>query len=388
MRRSILLLLVVAFLLGGCAPAAGETHAQPVLLWYEGQGAEEQAILRLAERFNSEHDAVRLIVEYQRNILAKVQGAPVGERPDLVLIGTGGDRPYVEAGLVMPPFSLPGTVGGADDFVPMAALLFTEGERWTALPLGLRTVILYENLDRLGELGAEGTLTGTLSSWLCVSEETERGVVPLALSARATIFFGWWQSDPVGSLPLLSDLFARDCAYLYADPMEAVRAFAQGEAIRLYADASQAAAIEAAMGEEGFEVAVMPLPPGAGGTPRTTWEGSALLIVRGGRATPEALGEVVRWFGGEEAEQLWSEATGELPPRLTLLRQGPQGEMATPLRNRLYDLAARIADEPADAWVAGLPLAEKETRIALVEAMRALSEGKPVEVVLPLLPEP
>ncbi len=386
MRRSILLLLMTALLLAGCAAPGGEPHAQPVLLWYEGQGVEEQAILRLAERFNAEHDDVRLIVEYQEEIAAKVEASPLGRRPDLVLVGTGGDRPYAEAGLALDPLSLPGTAGAAEDLTPMAALLFRQGEAWTALPLGLRTALLYTNADRLGELGVSQEPTGTLSGWLCSPQGAEE--VRLALPAQAAVACGWWQSAPDRSLPLLGDLFAQGCARLYADPMEAVQHFAQGKALRLYGSSAEAGAIESALGEERFEIAVLPLPDPAGGPPRTVWEGSALLFVRGGMATPEALGKTARWFLGEEAEQLWSETTGDLPPRLGLLHRGPEGEAATPLRTSLFHLAAQLAEGPADALVNGLPLAETETRIALVQAMRALSDGQSVEEVRPLLPGP
>jgi hypothetical protein len=58
------------------------------------------------------------------------------------------------------------------------------------------------------------------------------------------------------------------------------------------------------------------------------------------------------------------------------------------LRTRLFHLAAQLAEGPADALVSGLPLAETETRIALVQAMRALSDGQSVEEVRPLLPGP
>ncbi len=386
MRRSILLLLMTALLLAGCAAPDGELHAQPVLLWYGGHGVEEQAILRLAERFNAEHDDVRLIVEYQEEIAARVEAAPPGQRPDLVLVGTGGDRPYAEAGLALDPLSLPGTAGEAEALTPMAALLFRQGEAWTALPLGLRTALLYTNADRLSEVGAGSEPTATLGAWFCAPQGAEE--VRLALPAQAAVAYGWWQSAPDRSLPLLSDLFTQGCARLYADPMEAVQHFTEGKALRLYGSSAEAGAIEAALGEERFEIAAFPLPDPAGGPPRTVWEGSALLFVRGGRATPEALGKTARWFLGEEAEQLWSEATGDLPPRLALLRRGPEGEAATSLRTRLFHLAAQLAEGPADALVSGLPLAETETRIALVQAMRALSDGQSVEEVRSLLPGP
>ncbi len=382
LRKGLAAGMLVLLLLTACAAPMLQENSRVVLLWYDVHGPREAALLRLVEAFNAAHDGVQVIAEYQDDLFRRTTMAPEGHRPDLVLVGTGGSLPYVEAGVDRAPERVSGAGFDADAFTPMAAAVFRGDEGWTAIPLGLRTYAFYYNADRLREAGLEaGQIAdrASMQETLCSLSDAEKGSVGLALPAQAGLCLAWWRAGVDGeSLAQLSALFTQGCARLYPHPAEAIAALVQGEAAALYASNSALPTIEAAMdAEEPFELGVVPLG-GVEALSPTVWEGSGLVVVEGGAASEPSLASAVGWFAAAEAENLWQEATGELPPRFDLLKAGPP--QATPARQLFYAIALEAA--ASDTIIPAVMLRSTEEQIALVAALRALADGQPVEQVL------
>ncbi len=384
MRKQVLLWLVGIVVLAACAVPLPEENSRVVLLWYDLRGRREAALLHLTETFNKSGSGVRLIAEYQSDLAARLAQAPADHRPDLVLVGMTGDPNGINAWPVLSPEEIEGLA--SETWVPMAAALFRDaGGRWKALPLGLRTYALYFNADRLRDAGIDpDTLDDVtaLEEALCTLSDEQEGRVGMAFPAQAGPFLAWWQSGTeTETLTLLAELFQRDCARLYPHPAEAVQAMAEGEAATFFGSTSDWLVLQSAMsGESSFEVGVM-LPKEASRPATTTWEGSGIVIVHGGVASEWARSTVVTWLAGEEAGHLWSSFSGELPPRISLLRAAAQATPGEEPWRTFCELALSAADSPSTVRTAAA-LSGDERRIALVEALRALSDGEPIEQVI------
>lgn len=389
----------------GCSAsptALSETHI--VVLWHSFTGPEAAALQTLSDDFNAGNDAgIVLLVEYQQNILPKLQASTSEQRPDLIVIWPEDLQPYRQAGLITGNHVWPVAVRQeAADMLPMAQSLYTIGEDVLALPLGLATYLAYYNADWMSDLGYHSRT----ATWeevrvaLCAATDPVVGRVGLGLPPHPGAFLAFLTSggsaivgeeglyhfsDYAGlrTTEVLKDIFEADCGRIYASLEEGAAWFSHSSVALMVESSLRLFTIEQAVAKgRNFTLEVESLP-GPAGPGRTLWYGPGLTLIAPEGARQQAAQTVLTWFFTPAAQTTWSTATHYLPVRRSLI-EARAAAATSPAELRLLEITQAAAVN--NTWVAWPRYTNTITcRAALLRGLLSLKGETPARSLVEMV---
>lgn len=397
MAKRLCSAFILMMLLSGCASAAvpSDPEAHVVILWHPFTDARKEALEALSDRFNTENqDALTLILEYQSDIYGKITSATPEQWPDLIIISPEDLASYDEAGVAVP---LPEGGEAMQDLLPIARALYTTGNTLQAIPLGLTTYVLYYNQDWLRDLEYDpGSATlEQLRQAACAATSAEGKQTGLGISTYPGTFlvfltaggFTPTQAEPndgtlVQTTTLLQELLGASCAEIYEISDEGSAQFSNGTMAMILDSSLRYHAIEQAIAvEHNFSPGVTSLP-GTGAQPASTlWHGPGMMLLSPEGSRRERAQQVLQWFLEADVQVAWSQSTGYLPVRRSVVERQVQGVGLSTIEKDLFYLLLRAANE--GTWITWPESMNSATcRPALVRGLIDLSSMKPITEVV------
>ncbi|MGC9399280.1 MAG: extracellular solute-binding protein [Anaerolineae bacterium] len=400
MLRRLLLSAALLLFLAGCVPPPPSTAEPEILvLWHTFTTTSERNALQiLGDHFNATHpEGATLIVEYQGNILEKLEGLPVDQRPDLVVTDA---RTASRFGDLAVALTLPTSL--QRDMLPMATSAYAteeEGELY-ALPLGLATYVLYYNQVWVRELGyrPESITPEDLLNIACAATDMEGGQIGLGIPAKPEVLLSLLAAGTVslnngeGGYTLEGDgamsaaelghaLLTQGCARIYEFLDLGVEQFADSSTAALIASSlREPEIVQTVLEKRNFTTGITTLPPLTenGGT---LWWSRALLLLAPAGPRREAAREVALWTLSPKAQHVWGERTNFLPVRRSLIEEERTGQQLRASRAALLALTLQAAEQ--GTWMTWSPVTDDpQCRTALVRAIFDLNTAQPVKEVL------
>ncbi len=373
MRRVLGMLLLAAFLTGGCAAPDREisTGMQIVVLWHTFTGAEAEALQSSADRFNAAHRGqVVLITEYQRDIVEKLAATTPEHHPDLITVWPEDLPDFMSLGLTVGRTHWGTTFQDSlDDMLPAAEALYTFEGDLQALPLGLATYLLYYNADWLGDLGYNTATAGwedlrraacaasnPMADQLGLGMPAQPGVLLAFLTAGGADIFsdGAYRFDDQAGLQTasgLNEVLGGTCGYADNDLEKSIEWLGDNSTAMIVESSLRYQDVEQAVVKgRNFTMRVSPLPA-AHGAGNTLWYGPGLMLIAPEGVRRDTALAVLAWFLSPEAQEDWSRLTHYLSVRRSLLTKQATLPDTTPTEAQLYEIALQAAEHnTAVAW--------------------------------------
>ena len=364
------LILITVLTLGGCAPAqvARSGDRQIIVLWHSLQGAKAPAIQALSDQFNAEHGhEILLIVEYQRDIQAKLARTTPEHQPDLVVVWPEDLEGYLRDEERLLDAGWTREIARAD-LLPMAEALYTVDGQLRALPLGLVTYLLYYNTDWLSDLGynLQQATWQDFRRAACAATDPQLGHVGVGFPGRASILMAFLTSGgspivgddgrytfddtaAIATVNVLNTIVGDACGVPYEPPELGVQQLSNSAMAMIVESSLQLQEIEQAIGEDrNFVLDVTPLPSPAGES-ATLWYGPGLLSIAPEGPRRAAAREALTWFYSPAAQMLRNDETRYLPVRASLIEE-QYANSESLAQAALFDLALTAAG--GGNWVA------------------------------------
>jgi multiple sugar transport system substrate-binding protein len=396
-RITRVLLALILLLLAGCAgearPLPEEEHI--IVLWHAFTGAESQALQILTDQFNANNPYnVVLLTEYQQDIIAKISGAAVEHRPDLVVLWPKDLQAYITAGLIgATPDLSPAVRRERADLLPMAEALYSVNDTMLALPLGLATYMLYYNVDWLSDLA----YTPETATWedfrqtVCAATNPFGGQVGLGLPAHASSllalvasggaeivgvdgFYNFADNAGQQTVLVLNEIFSSACGVVYSDISDGIDRLSHSSMAMLVESSLRLVEIDrAVIAGRNFRLGVSALPGPIGPGP-TLWYGPGMVIVAPEGDRREAALNVLGWFFSNEAQAEWSVNTDYLPVRRSLIESRLETTGLKAVEVSLLELTLAAADQAT--WVAWPRFTDNMAcRASLLRGLLSIGQG-------------
>jgi|GEM_PF-585854 len=368
------ILLVCSLLpLMGCVREARPLPEEQrlIVLWHAFTGAESHALQALTDQFNADNPwNIVLHTEYQQDIIAKISGAAVEHRPDLVIVWPKDLQAYITAGLISAtPDLSPVVRRGRGDLLPMAEALYSVSDTLVAQPLGLATYMLYYNADWLSDLvySPETATWEDFRRTTCATTTPLGGQIGLGLPAHAGILlalltaggaeivdvdglYNFADSAGQQTALVLDHILNGACGVVYSDLNDGVDRFSHSSMAMLVESTLRRGEIaRAVVSGRNFKVDAGQLPGPAGPGP-SLWYGPGMVVIAPEGDRRDAALSVLGWFFSTEAQTIWSAGTAYLPVRRSLIANRLQAGSLTPVEAGLLQMTLMAAEQ--GTWVA------------------------------------
>lgn len=389
---------MVLLLMAGCNNTISALGPGPdiVVLWHTFAGAERAALEALGDRFDAGHpDGPTLIVEYQEEILEKLNTLPAAQQPDLVVTGADTVPQFHDR---MVSLALPSSI--RRDLLPMAEALYEDDGTLVAFPLGLATSVLYYNQAWVRDLGYEAE-TATASDLLdtaCAATDMGNGQIGLGIPAQADVLLsllttggesivdahGHYNFESSGAVVAASvghDVLSRGCGRVYEFLDAGIDQFGDSTLALLIASSLQEPeVVNRVLSGWNFPLGVMTLPP-VSDTGGSLWRGPAVLPLSSDGSQHDAALEVAIWMLSPEAQAIWFEQTNYLPVRRSLAESWQADETLRASKRQLLAMTLTAAEQ--NGWSTWRPVTgQPECRAALVRSLFNLNTDQSVLDVL------
>lgn len=325
MRKTALLLVLLALVIGFSAQVAFTQEPVTVTLWHQEQPPQRvERFQQLADEFNAANPNIRVVIEvqdwnfaYQRLSAA----AAAGRQPDMMFVIPDFAQTVLALGLAAPVTDLVNELDGAHDFVSAATdPYYFEDEYWAVPLYGMQQMLWYRK-DIFAQAGIESAPATWEELLETAAALTADGRYGIAVPAGRNL-----ASDQViYSIMMTSgakDMFDADCNVTFNTP-ETVRAlelygqllsysppdatsYSWGEPQALLNSGQAAMAIEkgqyllpfeAESGRPAEDLGMAPIPlPAEGGEPGTIYYSNAVMVLTNDAAKQEASSEFIRFL--------------------------------------------------------------------------------------------
>ncbi|WP_028125093.1 ABC transporter substrate-binding protein [Eremococcus coleocola] len=335
--------LVAASTLSSFSPLASAQEKTQVTFWHAMNGAHEEALTALTDKFNESQDKVEVVLENQGDykvLQQKVMGAGVsGDLPTMSQLTASTVVDFMDQGLTEPLNDYLTEENGfsqelLDDIYPGFMTGVTLDDQVYGLPFSKSVRVMYVNQDLLDELGVEVPKTWDdvkalgekldeagkeeqamgLENSISMEVETmarQNGAVWIADDKSATDIASDKATEPV---QFIKDLIADDHARLAGEDGYMSGPFASGATALYIGSSAGLSFVLDGIKESGINVTTAEIPTFADGNPLTLFAGNDLGVFS--QASDEEKAAAVQYMAfllSTENTAEWAAKTGYLP---------------------------------------------------------------------------